>query len=96
LRLAPGLDFDDRGVAVPDPPDINVNISLSPEALDQIGKTVGRLERAGLQIEVVMGAIGIITGRVASSKIRRISRVQGITVEIDRSIGIPPPDSPIQ
>lgn len=75
---------------------IPVNVTIGPAASTERASTVAKLRSAGLRDAKVLDALGIVTGRVAEEKMAALREVPGITVEMDESVQIPPPDQPIQ
>lgn len=62
-----------------------------------IADVVARLEAAGVTVEKVLEAIGVIVGTVHGNGIRALAEIPGVgAVERDRPIQLPPPDSDVQ
>lgn len=62
-----------------------------------IGAVVARLESAGLTVDHVLDAIGVITGSVAREDRAAIEGLDGVlAVEDDHTFQLPPPDSDVQ
>lgn len=55
-----------------------------------------QLEEQGLTVDAVLDAIGVITGEVVEDKIPVIAAMEGVTIEPEQEVQIPPPDAPIQ
>ena len=56
-----------------------------------------QLRAAGMTVEQVLGAVGIITGSVDSERRAALAAVPGVVaVELDRPVGLAPPDAEIQ
>jgi hypothetical protein len=75
---------------------VPVNITLGPHAAASTEALVGKLKKAGLHDVAVLDAIGLVTGRIADDKLDTLKRVPGVTVEVDESISIGPPDAPLK
>jgi hypothetical protein len=75
---------------------VSVNITLRPDAARK-AETMSKLKKLGLRDATILEAIGIVTGRVAHEKLEELSRIPEVRkVELDETITIAPPDSPIQ
>ena len=56
-----------------------------------------QLRAAGMTVEQVLAAIGVITGTVAAEQRAALADVPGVlAVESEQTLRIPPPDSEIQ
>lgn len=56
-----------------------------------------RLRAAGMTVERVLGAVGVITGSVDSERRASLAAVPGVVaVELDRPVQLAPPDAEIQ
>lgn len=74
-----------------------VLISVSDEARADLPVVVDALRRAGLSVDQVLDAIGVVTGSADSDVIPSLSAVPGVShVEPERTVQLPPPDSPVQ
>jgi hypothetical protein len=78
------------------PESVSVTIALTEEAGRELDATLARLRKAGLREASVLEAIGVVTGSVARTRLEALRRVKGATVEIEESVPLPPPDSPVQ
>ena len=71
----------------------SVIVTVSGEA----ERVAERLQAAGMTVEQVLGAVGIITGSVDSERRASLAAVPGVVaVERERRIQLPPPDAEIQ
>ena len=71
--------------------------SVQEDHLDRIAEVVQGLNAKGFHVEQVLADIGMITGYTEDASTIGTVRVKGInSLEPDRSVGISPPDSPIQ
>ena len=59
-------------------------------------QTADRLREEGMQVESVLHTIGVISGHIQESKLPALKKIEGITVEPDETVQIPPPDSALQ
>ncbi len=58
---------------------------------------VQSLQARGLQVEQVLGTIGIVTGSAPADAIEALRGVEGVdSVDEQLSYRLPPPDSPVQ
>lgn len=56
-----------------------------------------QLRAAGMTVEQVLGAVGIITGSIDAERRASLAAVPGVVaVELDRPVQLAPPDSEIQ
>ncbi|MDX6683136.1 MAG: hypothetical protein QOG94_3175 [Solirubrobacteraceae bacterium] len=78
-------------------PDVRVTVTVADSALAEIEQLAGRLRRAGMAVDAVLGAIGIITGSVASARLASIRTLPGVAaVEEQTTFQIAPPDADVQ
>lgn len=76
---------------------VNLVISVADDHIDQILDVAQNLREAGLAVEQVMDAAGVITGHCEKSQMVALSSVPGVdSVEASQSIQLPSADSPIQ
>lgn len=75
---------------------LSVNITLGRDAAASTDAVVAKLKKAGLRDVAVHDAIGVVTGRIADDKLGTLKRIQGVTVEIDESVSVGPPDAPVK
>ncbi|MET0190870.1 MAG: hypothetical protein ABW212_17850 [Pseudonocardia sediminis] len=74
-----------------------VTISVADGHVDRIDEVVARLEAAGVQVEKVLRAVGVITGSCEESGMQALGVLDGVgSVEKDRTVQLPPPDSDVQ
>lgn len=78
-------------------PATEVSISIDDAHLPQFAQIVKQLKHAGLKVEHQLGEIGVVTGSVASTKVDKLSAVEGVSsVEVSREFKLPPPSNDIQ
>ena len=71
----------------------SVIVTVSGDA-EQVGE---QLRAAGMTVERVLGAVGIITGSIEAERRAALSAVPGVVaVELEQRIQLPPPDAEIQ
>jgi hypothetical protein len=74
-----------------------VTVTIADDQLADIDSTVERLREAGMKVDQVLGAVGIVTGTVSPSERSKIAAVPGVAaVEDETSYQLPPPDSDVQ
>jgi hypothetical protein len=72
---------------------MRLNILLADEWLDRADMVVAALERAGLRIENVATAVGVITGSTEGDRRDDLARVRGVAaVELVRDVHVAPPE----
>ncbi|MBD2598011.1 ketohydroxyglutarate aldolase [Nostoc spongiaeforme FACHB-130] len=78
-------------------PKVNLSIALDEKYRDQIHEVAQKLQTAGMNVEQILGNLGIITGSCDSEKLESLSQVEGVThVEPSRKYKLAPPESDIQ
>ena len=78
------------------PKKIKVILTLSPAAAKKGAALVKEIKRKGFEVDSVLGALAIITGKIVESKMANISKMPGVTVERDVEVKLPPPDAEVQ
>ncbi|MGH2534238.1 MAG: hypothetical protein ACRDJW_18370 [Thermomicrobiales bacterium] len=74
-----------------------VNIAVADDYLDHFSEVVSDAERAGLQVEQELEALGIVSGVIEYTRLAGLYRVKGIaTVDQERRYQLPPPESVVQ
>jgi hypothetical protein len=62
-----------------------------------LAAVVEALRQAGLSVTEVLTEVGVVIGTADSDKLASLSAVPGVAeVEPQRTIQLPPPDSPVQ
>jgi hypothetical protein len=74
-----------------------VSVSVDEEHLEAIGAVADALRSQGMEVEQVMGNLGIISGVVAEGAREALRGVEGV-MSVDEAQGfqLAPPESPIQ
>ncbi|BBC35645.1 uncharacterized protein SGFS_069390 [Streptomyces graminofaciens] len=73
---------------------VGVILSVDP---DRFAEVVEALRRAGLEVTAEQPIVGTLSGTVAEDRIPTLQAIDGVdSVDRDRTIQLPPPDSPIQ
>jgi hypothetical protein len=76
---------------------VPVIVSVADDRLADMSTVVDALRDAGMRVGEVLSAAGVVTGTVDSERIPSLSTVAGVAdVESERTIQLPPPDSPVQ
>jgi hypothetical protein len=72
-------------------------VTIAGDQAAGIDPVVQRLREAGMQVDQVLGAIGMVTGSAPASRWPQIEAVPGVvSVEREGSFRLPPPDSEVQ
>ncbi|WP_430383666.1 hypothetical protein [Streptomyces sp. P10-4] len=75
-------------------PRVDVVLSVDPE---RFAETIRAAQAAGLTVTSEQPLIGTAAGTVAEDRIPLLRAVDGVeAVERDRTIRLPPPESPVQ
>lgn len=76
---------------------VSVVVSVADERLDELANVVAELRRAGLRVDEVLDAVGMVTGTIDEDAIRTLDSVPGVVeVERQRAYQVPPPESDVQ
>ena len=74
-----------------------VTVTVDEAHAGTIDEVAARLRDAGMDIDRVLGAIGVITGSVAASQLHLVEAVEGVaSVEEQTTFKLPPPDAEVQ
>ena len=74
-----------------------VTVTVADSHLGQIEEVAGRLRAAGMEVEQVLAAIGVITGTVPAAKLSAVADVVGVAgIEDQTKFQIAPPDAEVQ
>jgi hypothetical protein len=75
----------------------NVLISIDTRHLGRMPAVVEELERAGVEVHRSLQSLGTVSGAIEPQKIAAVEGIDGVeSVDAERSLRIPPPDSPVQ
>lgn len=73
---------------------VRVTVVVDDDAVDTVAAA---LRAAGMQIDQVLGTLGVVTGAVPADRQGAVAGVAGVvSVTEDRQYQLPPPDAPIQ
>ena len=74
-----------------------ITVSVADDAIGRIDEVVTALELGGMHIDQVLRPIGVITGSADTQRVQALSTVAGVaSVEPQRTVRLPPPDSDVQ
>ncbi|GGV73664.1 hypothetical protein [Streptomyces griseoloalbus] len=74
-------------------PQVGVILSVDP---DRFTRTVEAARRAGLHVTSEQPLLGSLSGTVAENRIPALAAVDGVlSVDRDRPVSLPPPDTPV-
>lgn len=60
------------------------------------GPSPEELADAGLDVDERLDAIGVVTGWADDEAVERLRSIDGVTVEPETDVQLPPPDAPVQ
>ncbi|UIX34828.1 hypothetical protein [Streptomyces sp. GQFP] len=73
---------------------VGVILAVDP---DRFADVIEAARRTGLTVTGEQPILGTLSGTIAEERIAALKAVDGVeSVDRDRAIGLPPPDSPIQ
>lgn len=73
---------------------VGVILAVDP---DRFAEVVEALRQAGLTVTAEQPILGTLSGTVAEDRIPALEAIDGVdSVDRDRTVQLPPPDSPIQ
>ena len=75
---------------------VRINVSVSEATPSRLKSVKSSLVKQGVEVDSVLDAIGVITGKVAQSRLSSLKPGAGATVELEGTVQLPPPDAPIQ
>ncbi|MBD1914145.1 MULTISPECIES: ketohydroxyglutarate aldolase [unclassified Leptolyngbya] len=74
-----------------------ITIAVADNHLDNILEVAHLLQEAGLKVEHIMDAVGVITGSCETCEVEKIAQIDGVeSVEAQDQYRLAPPDAPIQ
>jgi hypothetical protein len=75
----------------------HVTVTVDDDHRESLDGVVERLRALGMQVEQVLGTLGIITGSAQDDALVALRGVEGVaSVDVQLTHQIPPPDAPIQ
>ena len=75
---------------------VRINVTVPGDTPSQLKSVKASLLRQGVEVDSVLDAISVITGKVSKSRLSSLDAGAGATVELDEPVQLPPPDSPLQ
>lgn len=76
---------------------INLSITVDDAHLKQILEVAQALKSAGMNVEQVMDAVGVITGSCDEQEVETLSQVEGVlNVEPQQDYQLAPPNADVQ
>lgn len=73
----------------------SVTIAIADNHLDHILEVAHHLQEAGLKVEHIMDAVGVITGSCENCELEKMMKVDGVaSVETEGQYWLAPPDAP--
>ena len=76
---------------------VSISVTVDDEHLARIGDVAADLRANGMQVDQVLGGLGVISGSVPEDRQQSLQNVAGVTsVEASNHFQIPPPDAPVQ
>jgi hypothetical protein len=76
---------------------VRVTVSIADDHLDKIAEVVVGLRGAGLRVDEVLDAVGVVIGTVDPDDLEALESVRGVAgVELQHSVRLAPPDAEIQ
>ncbi len=77
--------------------DQKITVTVSDDHVDDVDGVADRLRAAGMNVDQVLGAVGIITGSAPSKRRSALRRLTGVSaVEGEQTFQIAPPDAEVQ
>jgi hypothetical protein len=76
---------------------VHLSVTVDDGHLPAIDEVADALRARGMQVEQVLGALGIITGSVPDGSRPALADVEGVaSVDEELTYQLPPPDSAVQ
>jgi hypothetical protein len=77
--------------------DQKITVTIADDHVSQAADVADQLRAAGMNVEQVLGAAGVITGSLAGARRQSIEALPGVAaVEDETSFQIAPPDAEVQ
>ena len=75
----------------------NITVTVADSHLAGIDELAAQLRDAGMEVDGVLAAIGVVTGSVDSERLAAIAALPGVAaLEVERTVHLPPPDAGVQ
>ncbi len=77
--------------------DEKITVTVGDDHVADLDRVAEQLRAAGMNVDQVLHAVGIITGSVPSERRAALERLPGVAaVEGEHTFQIPPPDAEVQ
>jgi hypothetical protein len=74
-----------------------VSVTVGDEHRESLDGVVANLRASGLQVDQVLGTLGIVTGSAPDDALDALRGVEGVaSVDAQLTHQLPPPDAPVQ
>jgi hypothetical protein len=74
-----------------------VSVTVGDDSRQSLDGVVENLRASGLQVEQVLGTLGIVTGSAPADALDALRGVEGVaSVDEQLTHRLPPPDAPVQ
>ena len=88
---------DPAGDVAEPQPEQRVTVTVADDQVADTGAVAGRLRSAGMNVEQVLDAVGVVIGSVPAEQRQSLEAVPGVAaVEDETTFQIAPPDSEVQ
>jgi hypothetical protein len=76
---------------------VHITVTIDARHASTVSDVAEALRAAGMQVEQVLDAIGMVTGTIEEDAEQSVRTVAGVQ-SVDRALGfqLPPPDAPVQ
>lgn len=75
----------------------SITIAVADNHLDNILEVAHHLQEAGLKVEHIMDAVGVITGSCETCEMEKMTQIAGVeSIEAQDHYRLAPPDAPVQ
>ena len=74
----------------------NITVQVDDEHVAHLDGVAEQLKAAGMHVDQVLEAIGIITGTANTQVLAALEQVPGVTIETQHDFTIAPPNSDVQ
>jgi hypothetical protein len=75
----------------------SVTVTVADPQAGAMEELATRLRQAGMEVDQLLGALGVITGSADESRLAAIEALPGVAaVEAQASFQLPPPDADVQ
>ena len=75
----------------------HVSVTVGDDHRESMDGVVENLRASGMEVEQVLGSLGIVTGSAPDDSLDALRGVEGVA-SVDEQLGyqLPPPESPVQ